>query len=107
MKEQWKSKLDDIIYDLRVSTKHREYDINGIFRMVGAPTVEDLALELTERIQKGELKATYRILSRQTRSGIEEYQKFSDIPDEVYDKNVDETFHVEPYRDLEIVYQAA
>lgn len=66
-------------------------------------TIEDFAFELTERIQNGEIKVIYRILSRKTKNSIGEYQKFSDIPEDIYDENIDEMFRIEP-QDLELVY---
>jgi hypothetical protein len=82
MTDQWKERLDKVVHELRDSTEPREYDeydLHSIFRVVGAPTTEDLAMELTERIQRGELAAIYRVLSPQTTSGIAEFHKFTDI----------------------------
>jgi hypothetical protein len=107
MTDTWQVKLDKVVHELKDSPGAQEYDLRRIFRLVGAPTVEDLAMELTERIQRGQLAAVYRILSPQTKSGIAEFRRFSDIPEEIYDENVDETIHVQPFRDMEIIYRAA
>nr|WP_319514378.1 hypothetical protein [uncultured Cohaesibacter sp.] len=107
MKGKWQKRLDDVISELKTSSAHREYDLPSIFSLVGSPSEEDLIVELTERMQRGELKAIYRVLSRETKSGIDEFQRFEQVPSEIYDENTDETFRVVPHKDIEIVYQAA
>jgi hypothetical protein len=107
MPNRWKKDLDQVINELRESPRKLEYNLNWIFRTVRAPSVEALALELTERVRRGELKAIYRVLSPDTKSGIAEYKDFLDIPEEVYDDTADRTIQVVPSRDLEIIYKAA
>lgn len=102
----WRAALDRVVSDIGKDRDSQEYDLNRIMRIVGAPTREALAAELTKRIQLGELKAVYRILSPETRSGIAEYDDFLKIPEQIYDETTDHTFQVHPNRDLEIVYRA-
>lgn len=106
-KEDWQLKLDDVLGELAQSNSQlgrKEFDLNRIRRLVGPPSSEELAFELTRRVVRGELSAIYRVLSPDTRSGIAEYEKLSDVPTEVYDETMDRRVHVEPYRDVELVY---
>jgi hypothetical protein len=106
-KEDWQVKLDDVVEELARSNTQpgrKEFDLNRIRRLVGPPSQEELAFELTRRVMSGELSAIYRVLSPDTRSSIAEYDKLSDVPTEVYDETMDRRVHVEPYRDVELVY---
>jgi hypothetical protein len=107
-KEDWQVKLDDVVDELARSNTQpgrKEFDLNRIRRLVGPPSPEELAFELTRRVVRGELSATYRVLSPDTRSSIAEYDKLSDVPKEVYDETMDRRVNVEPYRDVELVYR--
>jgi hypothetical protein len=107
-KLDWKIELDQVVGELVQSTTQslrREYDINRIRRRVGAPDAEALALELSRRVIGGQLSAVYRVISPETKNGIAEFKRFSDIPEEIYDETSDRTVHIEPYRDVELIYR--
>lgn len=107
-KSDWKSELDQVVGELVQSTAQslsREYDINRIRRRVGAPDAEALALELSRRVIGGQLSAVYRVISPETKNGIAEFKRFSDIPEEIYDETSNRTVHIEPYRDVELIYR--
>lgn len=107
-KADWRSELDEVIGELVRSASEslrKEYDINRIRRRVSPPNAEALALELSRRVVNGQLSAIYRVISPETKSGIAEYNRFSDIPDEIYDETSDRTVHIEPYRDVELIYR--
>lgn len=107
-KSDWMNELDRVVGELVQSTTQsprREYDINRIRRRVGPPDAEALALELSKRVIGGQLSAVYRVISPETKNGIAEFKRFSDIPDEIYDETSDRTIPVEPYRDVELIYR--
>lgn len=107
-KSDWKSELDRVVGELVQSnsqTPRREYDINRIRRRVEPPDAEALALELSRRVIGGQLSAVYRVISPETKNGIAEFKRFSDIPDEIYDETSDRTLQIEPYRDVELIYR--
>lgn len=106
--KDWKRELDQVIAELVLSatqSPRKEYDINRIKRRVEPPNAEALALELSRRVFDGQLAAFYRVLSPETKSGIAEFDRFSDIPKEIFDETSDRFFHIEPYRDVELIYR--
>ncbi len=106
MVNRWRTALDRIVSDIEHSRDGQEYDLNRIMRSVDAPNQEVLAAELTKKVQLGILKAVYRVLSPETRSGIAEYDDFLEIPEELFDNTTDNMVKVQPGRDLEIIYRA-
>jgi hypothetical protein len=103
----WKQRLTDLLEQMHSGRIGKEMTLSHIFREVGAPSQEELALELLRMQQSGDLVVRYKVLSPETREGLEEYERLKDIPSDMYDESTDRRFRVVPSRDLEIVYRAA
>ncbi len=91
---------------MKQSSPPEEWELRQISRQIEPPSEVELATEMAKRIAAGELKIIYRIVSRKTGTGIGEYTNPLEIPSDIFDDTADVQMHVEPQRDVEIVYQA-
>lgn len=102
---RWQQRLKSLVSDMRRSERPVEYPFKRVFEIVDAPTSAALIEELTSLVGTGELKAVYRIRSKETGAGIGEYQKITEIPQTLYDETADREQRVELARDVELIYR--
>lgn len=105
--EDWKSRLSTLVQSMRRSDKAVEYPFRRVFEIVDAPAPAVLNAELTRLVGSGELKAIYRIRSRETGTGLADYKSISEIPQRLYDDTADRMQAIDFTRDVELIYRAS
>jgi hypothetical protein len=101
----WLRRLDAEIARLRAKGSTREIDSRRLYALVDPPSQEAFVRAIAERIHQGIIRASYRVRSRETGTGIAEYPDMLSVPLEIEDPTADTRFKVEPFRDLEVVYR--
>lgn len=103
----WRARLSTLVQNMRRSERPVEYPFRRMFELVDAPAPSMLNDELTGLVGRGELKAVYRVRSRETGAGLAEYKSIIDIPKFLYDDTADRMQSIDLGRDVELIYRVA
>lgn len=104
--DSWRARLKLEIEKLS-SNSAREVSLDRLYDRTSPPNESELIRELSNLIEDGVLVSFYVLLSPRNKSEVKRYRRLSDIPETELDTSTGNSFHPDPFRDLELVYASA